>query len=314
MNTVIGDLFTCPAAWSGRDDGPGAEHARWHSVIGTGEARDAVAVLGFATDEGVRRNGGRQGAAKGPEALRGALGSLAVHHNYTLVDAGTVVTQGEDLEQAQRELSDRVRAQAAAGNLVVVLGGGHETSFASHRGAYEALGAMHVINFDAHFDLRAAAQPTSGTPFRNIAELVGDEFDYSVFGISRPNNTKVLFDAARKLNVRTVLDTELAELSPHQAAKLAVAAVDGDLPIHVSIDLDVLPAAVAPGVSAPAGLGVALEHIHAMVTAVAATGRVALFDVVELNPVFDVDNRTARTAARLINDFVDAHVAAVSRG
>ncbi len=321
MNTVTGDLFTPPAPWSGRDDGPGPEHARWHSVMGfaEGRVRDAVAVIGFASDEGIKRNGGRQGAAKGPEALRAALGGLAVHHTYPLVDAGTVTTQGNDLEQAQRELSDRTRALAGDGNLTVVLGGGHETSFASHRGVYEALGPMQVINFDAHFDLREADRPTSGTPFRQIAELVGtgddySAFDYSVFGISRPNNTAVLFETARELDVRTVTDTDLAGLTPREAAAAAAAAVEGDAPIHLSIDLDVLPAAVAPGVSAPAGFGVSMAHLGAMVTAVAATGRVALVDVVELNPDYDVDTRTAKAAARLISDIVEAHVEAVSRG
>ena len=65
-----------------------------------------------------------------------------------------------------------------------------------------------------------------------------------------------------------------------------------------------LPAAVAPGVSAPAGFGVDYAALRAMVAAVASTGRVALLDVVELNPDFDVDNRTAKAAARLIDDAV----------
>ncbi|SDS79187.1 formimidoylglutamase [Corynebacterium timonense] len=313
----MAELFTPATAWSGRDDGPGPQHARWHSVIDTSNAgrwRDAVALLGFASDEGVARNGGRPGAAAGPEALRAALGGLAVHHPWPLVDAGTVTTQGEDLEGAQAEVSARVRELAVGGNLVVVLGGGHETSFATHRGVVEALGPLQVINFDAHFDLRQADRPTSGTPFRQIAELVGDDFDYSVFGISEPNNTPVLFDAARDLGVRTVLDVELAELSPRECARAAASAVAGSAPIHLSIDLDVLPAAVAPGVSAPAGFGVAAEKLRAMVTAVAATGRVALVDVVELNPQYDVDNRTAKVAARLIHDIVDAHVRAVAAG
>ena len=309
MNTVTAPLFSPASDWSGRNDGPGPEHARWHSTVDTaaGPTAGAVHLIGFASDEGVERNGGRQGAAQGPAALRAALGSLAVHEQRKLIDAGTVTTQDDDLETAQREVSDRVRdlvaAQGSAG-MTVVLGGGHETSFATHRGAYEALGPMQVINFDAHFDLRTADRPTSGTPFRQIAELVGDDFDYSVFGISRPNNTKVLFDTAEQLGVTTVLDTELAAMTVREAAERALAAVEGDLPIHLSIDLDVLPAAVAPGVSAPAGFGVDYAALRAMVSAVAATGRVALLDVVELNPEFDVDNRTAKAAARLIDDAV----------
>ena len=309
MNTVTAPLFTPASNWSGRDDGPGPEHARWHSVVDTvaEPTEGAVHLIGYASDEGVERNGGRQGAAKGPEALRAALGSLAVHEGTKLVDAGTVTTQDTDLEGSQRELSDRVRdlvAAQGAGGMTVVLGGGHETSFATHRGAYEAVGPMQVINFDAHFDLRTETRPTSGTPFKQIAGLVGEDFDYSVFGISKPNNTKVLFDTADELGVTTVLDTELAEMTVREAAERAVAAVAGDRPIHLSIDLDVLPAAVAPGVSAPAGFGVEYAMLRAMVAAVAATGRVALLDVVELNPDFDVDNRTAKAAARLIDDAV----------
>lgn len=95
-------------------------------------------------------------------------------------------------------------------------------------------------------------------------------------------------------------------MSVREATERALTAVRGDRPIHLSIDLDVLPAAVAPGVSAPASFGVEFALLRAMVSAVAATGRVALLDVVELNPAFDVDNRTAKAAARLINDAVMA--------
>ena len=76
--------------------------------------------------------------------------------------------------------------------------------------------------------------------------------------------------------------------------------------VHLSVDLDVLPAAVAPGVSAPAGFGVPLHVVHAVCRQVADSGRAALLDVVELNPRFDADGRTARTAARLITTVVHA--------
>ncbi|GAB3942947.1 formimidoylglutamase [Corynebacterium tapiri] len=299
-------LYSPAPDWSGRSDGPGPEHARWHSVIrpDDGHATNAVALLGFSSDEGVRRNHGRPGAAAGPEALRSALGSLAVHSDISLVDAGTVTTPGTDLESGQAELSARVSDLAQRNNLVVVLGGGHETAFASHRGLYQARGAAGIVNIDAHFDLREADEPTSGTPFRNIADLVGEDFDYTVLGISEPNNTAALFATAEQLGTTVVLDHELLAQSPAECAQRATDACQGDRPIHLSIDLDVLPAAVAPGVSAPAGLGVDLDRVRAIALAVAATGRLALVDVVELNPEFDVDSRTAKVAARLIHDVV----------
>lgn len=301
-------MFTPAPAWTGRNDGPGPEHARWHSVINTSTAPGA-ALLGFATDEGVRRNGGRVGAADGPEALRAALGSLAVHDEFPRHDAGTVVTEGKNLEPAQEEVSAKVEELVRAGHLPIVLGGGHETSFASGRGLARVRPAA-IVNLDAHFDLRAADRPTSGTPFRQLAEVYGADFDYSVLGISQANNTKVLFDTARDLGVKVVLDEELAALSAQDAAARAVELVADAESIHLSIDLDVLPAAVAPGVSAPAGLGVPLLHIHAIVRALAATGKLALVDIAEFNPRFDIDGRTAKAAARLIDSIVVAHAEA----
>lgn len=71
--------------------------------------------------------------------------------------------------------------------------------------------------------------------------------------------------------------------------------------VHLTIDLDVLPASVAPGVSAPAGLGVEARVVLGAVRRVAASGKLGVLEVAELNPLFDVDGRTARTAARLVD-------------
>ncbi|MDO5031996.1 formimidoylglutamase [Corynebacterium sp.] len=319
MNTVDAPLYTPAPEWSGRNDGPGPEHARWHSSISSldinaaAESSPGVALLGFASDEGVLRNGGRQGAAAGPAAIRAALGSLAIHHGQALYDAGTITTQGTDLEGSHAALTKATSALTAAGHLPIILGGGHETAFGSHRGAHATYGPMKVINLDAHFDLRQAEQPTSGTPFTQIAALVGEEnFDYSVFGISAPNNTAVLFDEAARLGVDIVLDEELVEMSAAAAAERAVAACDEHSTVHLSIDLDVLPAYQAPGVSAPASLGVAFTHIRAIAVALARTGKLGLVDVVELNPTYDIDGRTAKLAARLIDDITTGHLAATA--
>lgn len=319
MNTVDAPAYSPAPEWSGRSDGPGPEHARWHSVVrpldvAKPQAEPGVALLGFASDEGVERNHGRPGAAAGPAALRSALGSLALHHTHPLYDAGTITTQGTDLEGSHERLSDAVESLSRAGHLTIILGGGHETAFGSHRGAFRAQGPLQIINLDAHFDLRTANVPTSGTPFKQISELVGrEDFDYSVLGISRPNNTPVLFDEASALGVTVVLDEELLSMDRAGLRATVERICAGAKPIHLSIDLDVLPAAQAPGVSAPAGLGVPVNIIRELALTIAATGRLALVDVVELNPTFDTDAHTAKLAARLIDDIVTAHFSARSR-
>lgn len=299
-----------PGSWTGRDDGPGPEHARWHSEIRPwlpGQpAAGAAVILGFASDEGVRRNGGRVGAASGPAALRGALASLAAP-GTGLFDGGDVVV-GEDLEGGQVLLGEQVAAVLRDGGLPVVLGGGHEVAFGSYLGwgatsdpgpAGERWG---ILNVDAHFDLREAPIATSGTPFLQAARAeaaAGRELRYAVVGISRANNTRALFATAAALDVPFLDD---AASRPGVVAAFVGEWLRGVDRVHLTLDLDALPAAVAPGVSAPAGFGVPLDAVRTAVREVAASGKLGLLEVAELNPRFDVDGRTARTAARLVDE------------
>lgn len=311
-------------AWEGRSDGPGDEHRRiWSSIIGPcsadAERRDAspaeadAAILGFASDEGVARNKGRVGAAEGPQALRGALGSLALQDPLTIHDSGDVVVEGEDLEAGQAEVGRQLAELRRSCGLTGLLGGGHESAWASYLGLAEEFRGrrLGILNLDAHFDLRQADRPTSGTPFLQIAEdraAHGDPFDYTVIGISEANNTRALFDRARELGARWRTDAQSQSVEDVRAAVESFAAEVDDL--YLTIDLDVLPAAVAPGVSAPAGFGVPTAAILAACTAAAVSGKLRHVDVVELNPSLDVDGRTARTAARLLHEVLTSAAAA----
>ena len=158
-----------------------------------------------------------------------------------------------------------------------------------------------VLNLDAHFDLRDEAAPSSGTPFLQMARAeaaAGRELNYAVVGISEPNNTRALFTTADELGVKYLLDEDCTA----GAAEAFVADFLGGIDVlYLTIDLDVLPAAVAPGVSAPAAYGVPLPVISAVCRQVVASGKLLHADVAELNPAFDIDNRTARVAARLLS-------------
>ena len=308
-----------PAPWTGRHDGDGPEHARWHQVVRPAGEADAsaahLALLGFRSDEGVRRNRGRVGAADAPAALRRALAPMALHGPLArgevgIHDLGDAVTVGTDLERGQAEAGALIaealdRPGSALG---VVLGGGHETAWASYQGlvASQSLSGKRwgVLNLDAHFDLREEVRPTSGTPFAQMAAAeaaAGRELAYLVLGIAEPSNTGVLFERARRLGVRWWTDVECIEAGA-AGIRAVVEEFAADLEVlYLTIDLDVLPAAAAPGVSAPAAYGVPVPLIEAAVRAAAGTGKLGLLDVVELNPQLDVDSRTARTAARLID-------------
>ncbi len=310
---------TRPAApWTGRDDGPGDEHARWHSTIraaadaASGVAASDVVVVGFCSDEGVRRNHGRPGAADGPAAIRGTLAQLAAPRRadgtlLTLTDAGDVVV-GDDLEGGHVLLGETVRRIVDAGALPVVLGGGHEVAYGTYLGvaaSRRAETARHgVFNVDAHFDLRAADRPSSGTPFLQMFAAHherGRDLRYAVAGISPANNTRVLFDTAERLGVAVLTDDACTPDACRRFAEEFLAEVDL---VHMTIDIDAFPAAVAPGVSAPAGFGVEVAAVREACRAIARSGKLAVIEVAELNPRFDIDHHTARLAARLVDEGV----------
>ena len=300
--------------WSGRiDAAEGPRALRWHQRVRCerGEiTTPGVALLGFACDAGVARNQGRVGAATGPLSLRSALANMAWQHGELPVfDAGDVVCEGDELESAQSAFGERLAALLADGFRPIGLGGGHETAFGSWLGlaAFAAkqkrVPRIGIINFDAHFDLRTSDRASSGTPFKQISDDCarrGWPFQYACLGIAETANTAALFNQAGRLGVWWETDsvTQNAD-SPELVAKLErfMRGVDW---LYVSVCLDVLPAATAPGVSAPAGFGVPLSVLESLLKNLKQSGKVRYTDVVELNPKFDIDQRTAKVAARLV--------------
>ena len=308
-----------PQPWTGRFDGDGHEHRRWWQAVSPyasgsetpdisarGAAARSTVLLGFSSDEGVRRNRGRTGAAQAPAALRAALGPLAFHLDRAVSDAGDVVVSDGDLEAGQARAGQAIAAMLDADRLTVVLGGGHETAYASYLGVagsdvVRGGKRLGILNLDAHFDLRDEPEPSSGTPFLQMADAeaaAGREFRYAVVGISEPNNTRALFNTADGLGVPYLLDEDCAAERVRAFVADFLAGVDV---LYLTIDLDVLPASVAPGVSAPAAYGVPLPVISAVCSQVAESGKLLHLDVAELNPAFDIDGRTAKVAARLVN-------------
>ncbi|MFC9994894.1 formimidoylglutamase [Nocardia sp. NPDC127526] len=307
-----------PTSWTGRTDGHASEHLRWHQAIRAYDpdvAGSGSVLIGFASDEGVRRNKGRPGAAAGPDALRGALASMALPSTLALEDAGTIAVADADLESGQARLGRAVAAALDSGRLPVVLGGGHEVAFGTYSGVAatrlrRTRPRLGILNLDAHFDLRDEPVPSSGTPFRQILEAeraAGSSCRYDIVGISQPSNTTVLFETAHRLGVHYLLDEECGPTDLGIVDAFIADLLDSVDLLYLTIDLDVLPAAVAPGVSAPAAYGVPLEVIQRICDQAAVSGKLAAVDVAELNPSLDIDARTARTAARLIHRIVTRH-------
>lgn len=298
--------------WQGRHDGDGEEHRRIHHVINTTQ-HASFALIGFGSDEGVKRNKGRLGAADAPDTIRAQLANLPVHQSVSIVDIGTVVCEQGQLEKAQAELADQVERSLQQGMKPIVLGGGHEVAFGSFSGLFQYIQhhepqqKIGIINFDAHFDLREAEQVTSGTPFLNAAKLSEQnqkEFHYLCIGVAKHSNTKALFDTADLLNCQYIYDQQL-QLSEidHLISKINgfIEKIDA---LYITVDLDVFSASIAPGVSAPAVKGIDLSVFDPLFQAIKKSGKIRVFDVAECNPRFDLDNRTAKLAAYIIFNYI----------
>ena len=298
--------------WQGRIDGETQEHLRIHQVINK-TTPPQFTLVGFASDEGVRRNKGRLGAKAGPDAIRRQLAGLPLHQPLAIKDAGTISCDNGDLESAQRRLSDELIAILAAKQIPIVLGGGHEVAFASFQGLFdyvekhESDKSIGIINFDAHFDLREASQATSGTPFLQSAKLCEQHqrpFHYLCLGIADHGNTKVLFDTADKLGCQYIRDKALTHsLLPNaiEQIKQFISQVDY---LYVTVDLDVFSAAIAPGVSAPAARGISTETFDELFSVIKDSKKIALLDIAECNPEFDIDNHTSKLAAYIVYQFL----------
>lgn len=261
-----------------------------------------MALVGLADDLGVRLNAGRTGAAGGPDAIRAALCGYGVAepHGFEfprIFDAGNVTpAPGDDaaaLAQTHRRVHDTVRDLVMAGLLPVGLGGGHDLTLPFVAGVIDACrrrGARPPTigrYFDAHLDVRDTVG--SGMPFRRLV------LDHGVTSLTIEG-----FNAFA--NAREHVAWFLSHGGRIDETAGGWTTPDG--PCFVSLDLDVIDASHAPGVSALNPAGMHPATIAGRVEAAGACPLVACFDVMELCPPHDQGGRTARVAAHMVLSFL----------
>ena len=296
--------------WNGRvDEQDGELGKRWHQKVEfleyPYEQRSGVAFLGFECDEGVKRNKGRIGAAKGSDELKKAMGGFASHEESLLYDCGKVVAT-EDLEKTQDELALHVKTLLENNHFPIVLGGGHEVAFGSFMGIYNHFEEdIAVINFDAHFDLRENEVATSGTPFAQIASTC-KEFSYMCLGVSKAANTKALFAQADALHVEYILDTKMTYMYIAEIKSKLDKFLKQKEYIYITIDTDVFPAYQVPAVSAMAGRGVDIALVYDVLEYLFENYRdkIKLVDIAEFNPKYDINEIGKKSISRLVYDIV----------
>lgn len=311
-------ILTDQKQWKGRiDSTTNPTSFRFHQEVKRMAINDVgisdlpqAGIIGFICDEGVRRNQGRIGAAHGPNALREALASLPwiFQEGQQIIDVGNIVCLNRALEEAQHELGEIVEIMRRKQMKCIILGGGHETLYGHYLGVRASLqndAKIGIINIDAHFDLRSyKEQSSSGTMFRQILEQ-DSHADYFVLGIQRYGNTKDLFQKAYELGVAYVLEDDLTSENNAQIMNQLQEFMDRHDAILLTLCMDVLNAAFAPGVSAPSPFGLAPEIVRSIIQKVTSHPNTHSFDICEVNPSHDENGRTVKLGAYLVYEALD---------
>lgn len=275
----------------------------------------ALALLGLPDDTGIKLNGGRPGASEGPAAFRAALASFGTtwdgragrRLSAAVFDAGDVEPARGDDERAMFETHARVEQAVgelhARGLVVICVGGGHDLSLPAITAlSRSAGGPLGGINVDAHLDVRERVG--SGMAFRRLIEggFVAPRW-FAEVGLGRfVNDEADLRWLADKGATLVSADSVLGATLP--VSRLRDVAFAHAPAAFVSVDLDGLDAAQAPGVSAPNPMGLVVRHAAELVEAAGAAPNVRHLDLMELSPPHDHAGRTARLAAFLLLTFV----------
>ncbi len=297
--------------WTGRNE-VDSWNKLWHQKIRlldlceAHEVNKGFGMLGFESDEGVKRNQGRVGAKNGPDEIRKALCNLAVHVDLNIFDTGNVCVEGENLESGQKELSDLTGTLLNNDLFPILMGGGHEITYGHVKGVYDFVGTtkrIGVINFDPHFDLRSYADGShSGSWARQLFDEYSN-FSYFPIGINEAVNVQPMFELMQKGHQSFISMDELLGEPKEELIAQVTWFIDSVDYICLTLDLDVFTAGVAPGVSAVNPYGALPHHIKPLMKEIVKSSKTLSFDVAEMNPEFD-DGRTAKLAGHFILDVV----------
>jgi arginase len=295
-------------------------------------ARRPVAVIGAGVDLGQER----RGVDMGPSAIRYAeLNARLRELGLEVDDWGDVSspvpeTTSEGSANARylepilavcAEIASLVSDAVEKEHLPLTLGGDHSIAMGTLGGMAKARGPGAALWIDAHGDLnRPATSPTGnvhGMPLAAALGAGGSEFENGAYPV--PSITRAALvgvrsldpgerDLIRELDVRVFTMSEIDKLGVERVLREALAYLAGESFLHVSLDLDAVDPMFAPGVGTPVRGGLSYREAHLALELVCESGLLDSLDVVEVNPILDRENETAKLAVELVASALGARI------
>ena len=298
------------------------------------DARRRVAIIGAELDLGA----GRRGVDMGPSAIRYAgLGERLVELGIASEDRGNVYTRvretmdpGDEkarflteIRETCERIAEQVRSAADSGLTPLVLGGDHSVAIGTLGGLASVHGPGGVLWFDAHADFNTPETTPSGAvhgmPLAAALGLAGVGFESNSWPLPALDPERVALIGARSVDpgerealkesgvaVYTISDIDRRGVEP--ILKEALERVSGAPFIHISVDLDLVDPVVAPGVGTPVTGGFSYREAHLAMELVAESGLVSSLELVEVNPILDHENATAKLAVDLAASALGARI------
>jgi agmatinase len=272
-----------------------------------------VAVLGVPFDGG---SSYRPGARFGPMAVRQASRHLRPGHHveldcapfsaFQVADAGDVAVTPFSIDDAVGQIEARAMDLVGGGRRVVAIGGDHTVALPLLRSVVREHGPVALVHFDAHLDTWDTyfnAPVTHGTIFRRAFEESLLVEDHSVHvGIRGPIYDHADLADDNRFGFRTIRASDIDDLGVNGAIEAITARV-ADLPVYLSVDIDVLDPAFAPGTGTPEAGGLTSRELLRVLRGLTGI-RLVGADVVEVAPAYDHAEVTAIAAATVIFDLI----------
>ncbi|GAA1995717.1 agmatinase [Nakamurella flavida] len=271
-----------------------------------------IALLGIPFDTGVSY---RPGARFGPAAIREASRLLRPYHPaldtspfaaVQVADAGDLAVNPFDIAEALATIETQVGELIADGTVPVCMGGDHTIALPLLRAMHRAHGPMAVLHFDAHLDTWDSyfgADYTHGTPFRRASEEGLLDLDaLSHVGTRGPLYAAEDLSEDARLGFGIVTSSDVGRRGVDAVAASLTERI-GDRPLYLSIDIDVLDPAHAPGTGTPEAGGLTSRELLELLRALDGVNLVGA-DVVEVAPAYDHADITAVAASHVLYDLV----------
>ncbi len=262
---------------------------------------------------------GRPGARFGPKKIMQEFSILTKNkskhlwkrflENVCVINHGNIVPVKENVKKTHKKVTDSVRKMLRDNVIPIIVGGSHDISFASGKAMFLTYKKIGQINIDAHYDVRPVVNGkiTSGTPFRRLLEgkyLSGKNF--VEMGVHSPKNLQEHYEYLKKQKANMLKLNFINRIGLEKSLSRAITiAAKGTNAIMFDIDIDGVQKRFAPGCSAPGVKGFTKKQILKAAYLAGRNKHVKLFNLMEVSPVHDVNNKTVKLAAQTIFSFIE---------